>query len=263
MKKVLVVEDEDVIRKGVIQSIDWTALGCEVVAEAENGRIALEMVKRHDPALIVTDIRMPDMDGLTFLKQLREQENKADVIVLTAYDNFEYIRSALRLGAVDYLLKPLEEKELEQIIRKLQKKRAAAPKQSAPQQKRKQEIANSYVRDAVQFIQRNYSDPTMCVRTVAEHLNISESYLSHLFKQETGDTVLQHLTACRLQHAKELLGDYRMKIYEVADAVGYRDVSYFAAVFRKATGVSPSDYQNALQAQKNPAGKPNLSSEIW
>lgn len=111
MLKVLIVEDEEMIRKGIILSVDWAALDCVVVGEAPNGEVALELVKQYAPTLIISDIKMPKMDGLEFLRKLRESGNNTFVIILTAYDSFEYARSALRLGAVDFLLKPFHDGE--------------------------------------------------------------------------------------------------------------------------------------------------------
>ena len=122
MLKVLVVEDEEMIRKGIVLAVDWAALDCVVVGEASNGAQALEAVERYDPSLIITDLKMPVMDGLEMLRQLRERGNNAFVIILTAYDSFSYAQTALRLGAVDFLLKPFHDGELEQAVTRLKQR---------------------------------------------------------------------------------------------------------------------------------------------
>ena len=104
MLKVLVVDDEVLVRKGIVMETDWNALGCMVVAEAENGLEGLEAAKKYDPHIIVCDIRMPKMDGLEMVNKLREEGNKAYVVFLTAYSDFSYARSAIKLAAADYLL---------------------------------------------------------------------------------------------------------------------------------------------------------------
>ena len=101
MWKVLLVEDESLIRKGIRMTVNWGALNCMVVGEAENGEEGLKAVSDLHPDLIITDLRMPKMDGLEMLKKLREEGNEAAVIVLTAYDQFSYARTALRLGVVE------------------------------------------------------------------------------------------------------------------------------------------------------------------
>ena len=132
MLKVLVVEDEEMIRKGIVLAVDWTALDCVVVGEASNGEEALEAVERYAPSLIITDLKMPKMDGIEMLEQLRARGNQAYVIILTAYDSFSYAQSAIRLGAVDFLLKPFHDGELEQAVTKLRQRMGVAQRDELP-----------------------------------------------------------------------------------------------------------------------------------
>ena len=113
MLKVLVIDDEMFVRKGIVLETDWAALGCEVVAEAANGVEGIEAVHKYSPDLIISDIRMPKLDGIGMLRALREEGSRVEVIFLTAYSEFEYAREALKLLAFDYLLKPFEDGELE------------------------------------------------------------------------------------------------------------------------------------------------------
>lgn len=124
MLKVLVVEDEEMIRRGIVLAVDWAAMDCVVVGEAANGLEALDAVERLDPSLIITDLKMPQMDGIEMLRQLRARGNGVYVIILTAYDSFTYAQSALRLGAVDFLLKPFHDGDLERAVTALQIGRA-------------------------------------------------------------------------------------------------------------------------------------------
>ena len=109
MLKVLVIDDETVVRRGIVLGVDWAAMGCVVVGEAANGQEGLLAVERYSPNLIITDVRMPKMDGIEMLQELRRRRCRAHVILLTAYSDFEYVRSALQMGADDYLLKPFED----------------------------------------------------------------------------------------------------------------------------------------------------------
>lgn len=246
MLKVLIVEDEEMIRKGIVLTVDWAALGCVVVGEASNGVEALAAVERYDPNLIITDLKMPQMDGIELLQTLRERGNPVSVIILTAYDTFTYAQSALRLGAVDYLLKPFHDGDLENAITRLQKKREAPPAGDilSGSGGLKKGGKSKYVLEAMEYIQAHYNDPDICVGTIAEHLGISEGHLSHIFKRETDATLLNYLTRYRIHKAMALLKDCRIKVYEVAQMVGYRDIHYFSATFKKLVGVSPSEYQD-------------------
>ena len=122
MLKVLVVEDEELIRKGIVLAIDWASLDCVVVGQAANGEEGLEQAEKCRPGLIITDLKMPKMDGLEMIAQLRARGNDAFVIILTAYDSFAYAQQALRLGAVDFLLKPFHDGDLENAVMQLQNK---------------------------------------------------------------------------------------------------------------------------------------------
>ncbi|MEM5781396.1 MAG: response regulator [Lawsonibacter sp.] len=235
MLKVLVVEDEEMIRRGIVLAVDWAALDCVVVGEAANGEEALEAVERYDPSLIITDLKMPRMDGIEMLLALRERGNHAFVIILTAYDSFSYAQSALRLGAVDFLLKPFHDGELERAVTALRQRITSSAGKGEdvrplPLPGLKKGDKSKYVLEAMGYI--------------GEHLGISEGHLSHTFKKETDYTLLNYLTRYRIHKAMELLKDCRMKVYEVGEQVGYRDITYFSATFKKLAGISPSEYQD-------------------
>lgn len=242
MLKVLIVEDEEMIRKGIVLTVDWAALDCMVVGEASNGIEGLEAARRLEPTLIITDLKMPQMDGIEMLRALREEGCNAYVIILTAYDHFSYAQSALRLGAVDYLLKPFHDGELENAINRLQSRIERRSDAAEIMDIRKGD-KSKYVLEAMAYISKHYNEPDISVGTVAKSLNISEGYLSHTFKKETDYTLLNYLTRYRIHKAMELLKDCRVKVYEVAEQVGYRDIAYFSAIFKKHTGISPSEYQ--------------------
>lgn len=250
MLKVLVVEDEEMIRKGIVLAVDWAALDCVVVGEAANGLQALEAVERYAPSLIITDLKMPVMDGLEMLRQLRERGNNAFVIILTAYDSFAYAQTALRLGAVDFLLKPFHDGELEQAVTRLKQRmdRAGQGGEKGPAPLPLPELKkgdkSKYVLEAMAYIGEHYHEPNIGVAAIAQHLGLSEGHLSHTFKKETDYTLLNYLTRYRIHRAMELLRDCRLKVYEVAEQVGYRDIAYFSATFKKLVGMSPSEYQD-------------------
>lgn len=132
MLKVVVVEDEELVRKGIVLTVDWAGAGCAVVGEAANGEEGLEVIRRYRPDLIVTDIRMPKLDGIEMLRRLREEGNRAHVVFLTAYSDFSYAQSALKLGAADYLLKPFHDGELEETIARIRAAPRPQPRRLPP-----------------------------------------------------------------------------------------------------------------------------------
>ena len=245
MLKVLVVDDEPVVRRGIVLGVDWASMGCVIVGEAANGEDGILAVERYKPNLIITDVRMPGMSGIEMMNELRHRGCRAHAILLTAYSDFEYARAALQFGADDYLLKPFKNQELvnaiNQVRRKEQELSTMTHVDSMPLAKGDK---SKYVLQAMNYIAEHYADSGLSITGIAQHLGVSEGHLSHVFKKETNYTVVGYITQYRIHRAMELLKDCRYKIYEVAEMVGYRDVTYFGSIFKKKTGMSPSDYQD-------------------
>lgn len=247
MIKVLVVDDEKLVRKGVVTGVDWHSLGCLVVGEASNGIEGIEYFYEYSPDLIITDIRMPKMDGIQMITQLREDDIDIDVIFLTAYDEFSYAQKAIKLLAADYILKPFEDGELEESVLRIKEK--VISKKRTKKDEKDIDIGvrlgekSAYVRGAMDYIKDNYYNFDISVDSIAEVLGISGSHLSRTFKKETDYTILSYITEYRIEKAKLLLSNHRNKVYEVSSLVGYRDNTYFSSIFKKTTGISPSEYQ--------------------
>ena len=106
---------------------------------------------------------------------------------------------------------------------------------------------SKYVREALTYLSEHYNDPDISVSSVARCLGVSDGHLSHVFKKETSYTLSAYLTNYRMHKATELLRDCRVKVYEVAESVGYRDITYFSSAFKKSVGMSPSEYQKRCQ----------------
>lgn len=122
-RKVLIVEDEVLVREGLKSVIGWNKLGMEVVGDAANGRQALEIYERERPDIVLTDIRMPVMDGLELIARIREEDKKTGIVILTCYEKFGYLQEALRMGVSDYILKlKMKPAEIEAAMAKVKKK---------------------------------------------------------------------------------------------------------------------------------------------
>lgn len=251
MYKVVVVEDEKVVRQGIILSTDWTLANCMVVGEADNGEEGLSVIEKCSPDIVITDICMPTMTGIEMVEKLSKKGDMPFVIFLTAYDDFSYAQQAVRLAVSDYILKPFKDGELENSILRL------LEKNKQKEQENQKEDANlslkkgdksKYLAEALAYIDAHYMDADISVQKVADSLGISGGHLSHLFRKETNFTMMNYVVNCRMRAAKNLLKDYHYKIYEVAEQVGYRDITYFSANFKKHVGISPSEYQDRYRA---------------
>ena len=248
MNKVIIADDEEIVRRGIVLETDWAALDCMVVEECADGESCLEAIRKHNPDILVSDIRMPGYTGIDLVRKIREEGYNTFVIFLTAYGEFEYARSAIQLGATDYILKPFDDGELEAAIRKINEKQNDRMNSASDDimisllpEKREGQLSR-YVSDTIAYICENVSDNELCLKNIADHLCISVGHLSHVFKDETGCTVNDYITKYRIQKAIKLLKEGRLKVYEVADEVGYKDIRYFSTTFKKYTGSTPSDF---------------------
>ena len=220
------------------------------MGEASNGEEALELADIVRPDLVISDIRMPKMDGIELAEQLRDKYPNTKVIFLTAYNEFEYARKAIRLGVSDYILKPFQDGELEGVIQRLLHLHPNGTAQEAELEnelislKKKEEVSNRYVQAAIEYIENHYSDAYFSVGNLAEALSVSEGHISRLFKSETDSSINNYLTKYRIKKALDYLKDMNVKVYEVADKVGYQDIAYFSNTFKKLVGRTPSEYQN-------------------
>ena len=247
--KVMIVDDEKYVRMGIKNETDWALIGCEVVAEASNGIEALEAAEQTRPDLVISDIRMPKMDGLELAEQLMARLPGIRIIFLTAYDEFEYARQAVRLGVSDYLLKPFEDGELEASVQKLLHLHPNTPASSKELEEKLVPLNvgsatdNRYVKSAIDYITEHYNDPDFSIGVLADKIGVSEGYISRLFKSEADTGINNSLIRVRIRKAMDYLKDPTVKVYEVAEKVGYQDIAYFSNTFKKLVGKSPSEYQ--------------------
>ena len=398
--KILIVDDEYLVRRGLRETIDWSVLDAEIVAECENGRQAIAEVERCRPDLIISDVRMPVMAGLAMAEQPAEMNVDCAVIFYSGYSDFEYVRKAMEYGVSGYVLKPeendlltrkaaetiavLEERRkksnalqslssgaayikeiyfrkleegvddrslrdqlsvlnislprsgtvlygkalrmldaaFEELYRALlraldnfkavgdcsrekfiivtgltdadalrecaerlygecgknasfacvglsgafgadadlctaaaQAKAAASPVfevggvfSFAEAGMRGGKKLKKIAEDALALIVAHYSEK-ITVKWAADKLFISESHLMHEFKEETGATFNECLTYYRIAKAKELLAQGKMRINEIAAAVGFADGRYFGQVFKERVGITPSEYIDLIHEE--------------
>ncbi len=390
--KVLIADDERLIREGMSTLIDWDNLGFSVCCQAANGIEALELIREHKPDLLLVDIQMPQLNGLQLIEKAREIKSDLLFVIISGHDEFDFARKAINLGVKDYILKPIREAMLRETVSKirdelmqnrqrqnqfefamtqLQKNMTVLRDQflqqlimgqlvqeeidemrvfhelqqgysyfcllrvnrltgavtgewdrhlqrfamqnifeeklsecgksicTADQQSNLfallrveqedqwknlraavtesfrevldldirfdyasfaedwtkiadlyQEWQNEQIRPinrlterAIVYIEKNYSDPELSFRRLCEALFVSSSYLSKIFKQDTGETFVDHLTKIRIQKALILLTDPAYRMYEIANLTGYKSQHYFSAAFKRVLGVTPTEYR--------------------
>lgn len=236
MNSVFIVDDEMWIIIGLKKLIEKSGLPFQVIGEANNGVAALEEIEEKNPDVLFTDIRMPGYNGLKLMGKLNEKGLSPKVIFISGYADFEYAQSAIRLGAFDYLLKPIEQDKLNEVLERVLSGEGAVQDEPA------EEINPSTIRLILNEMRQNYTE-NITLTDLAKKYNISISHLSNLIKEELHLPYSDYITSKRIQKAKELLADENLSIEEIAERVGYGDYFYFTKVFKKNCGISPSKYR--------------------
>lgn len=250
MIKIIIVEDEEMIRRGLVHTMDWLSMGALVVADAKNGKEGLNLILELRPDVVMTDIKMPLMDGFEMLEKAKEIYSFHSII-LTSYQEFDYAKKAISLDAMDYLLKPVTEEDLKKTLLKIQEKISFKEnwgekstdklQHDFEQMILKNRAKNYYVQVALDRLMESYHD-RVSIESIALELGVSASYLSRKFKQITNRTYLEILNEYRVIQAVKLLGEGRYRVSEVAEKTGFSDYKHFYSVFKKYTGMTPSDY---------------------
>lgn len=250
MYNILLVEDDPAMRFLYSKMKVWSECGFKIAREVSNGKDALEVLGREKFDLIVTDIRMPFVDGIELLREIKKRGIDVCVIFVSSYDEFEYARQGLILGAFDYILKPVDEKKLEAVLERTAQcisERAASSGISASVEAALRYIGktgdeNSFVRQICEYFSENRSE-IVTMDEAAEHFNFNKDYFGKLFKQNMGVTFNYFSSAVKVEYAKELLATGNYKTYQVSEKLGYSSPDYFTRIFKEMTGRTPSQYK--------------------
>lgn len=249
MYRVVLIDDENIIVEGLRRVIKWADYGCEVVGTASGAEEGAALIRKLQPHILFTDIRMPGADGLTMLAALRSEFPDMQVTVLTGYQDFSYAQEAIRLGVTRFLLKPSKMDEIKEALvtmtTRLDAQSQLRHQEEEPEEE--QHGAGSFiVNQAMAYIEEHYAEK-LTLQAVADCCYVSQWHLSKLLNRHTGQSFYDILNTVRIRKAKELLLDPRLKIGEIGERVGYADTAHFARTFKKQEGMSANEYRNTLK----------------
>ncbi|KRE45569.1 hypothetical protein ASG85_05925 [Paenibacillus sp. Soil724D2] len=272
MIRMIIADDEPITRMG-LQSLDWKEEGFELVGLGANGLETLELIRAVHPDLVLTDIKMPGLDGLALMELIQAENPSIKWVFITAYHQLDYAMTAIKLGAVGFVLKPTDPDEIILACRKA--------KQVIEEDRKRNELElglrhqlkeysftlqgmlvpdsdisklNEVIAKIMEYMELNYMEE-MTIAKVADMLHYHPDYLSRLFKKETGENFSDTLARIRMQKAVDMLADPQIKVFEIASRVGIRDSRYFGQMFKKHYGQTPNDFRKQLFIRHDERGR--------
>ena len=277
MYKVAIVDDEPVIVRGLTKMIPWESYNCRVVGTAGDGQEGMKLIREQKPDILISDICMPGIDGLTMIAGMKSEFGHMQITILTGFRDFDYAQQAIRLGVTRFLLKPSKMDELEEAVRvmieNLEKqgitgkedgtdegvgentpkaegnregeegKEKAEPSEGKEGEETDSPASCFIVKNALAYIEENYREK-LKLSDVADQIYVSQWHLSKLLNKHTGQNFSEILNTIRIEKAKELLKDPSLRIGDIAEEVGCLDVAHFSRVFKKQAGISANEYRN-------------------
>lgn len=241
---ILIVDDEIPAVQGILKIVDWTAIGIGNTYTAHSMEEAITRFQSHPIALLLTDIEMRGGTGFDLIDWANRHSLRCVSIILSSFPNFHYAQRAITLGVFEYLLKPVEDNQLEQTLRRaiVQAQNFHIP--AAASRKKDNELierSKKYIQDHI--------DQEISRKDIARHIGFSPEYLSSFFKKETGKTLSEFIKSERISFARRLLGQTNLPISMISENVGFDSLSYFSSVFRSVMGCTPREYRQRLDVR--------------
>ena len=244
MYRVVLIDDENIIVEGLRKVVKWADFGCQVVGTANDAASGADMIRAFHPHILFTDIRMPGQNGLTMLAGLRSEFPNLQVTVMTGYRDFAYAQEAIRLGVTRFLLKPTKMDEINEALQTMVSRLDKLPPETEADEP--VQTAGSFIVDqACAYMQSHYREK-LTLQAVADCCYVSQWHLSKLLNRYLEKSFYDILNSIRIEKAKDLLSDPRLKIGEISELVGYADTAHFARTFKKLAGMSANEFRNTL-----------------
>lgn len=249
MYKAYLVDDEEIILEELIQRIPWLDNGFEVIGYNTDPKKAISEIKGLEPDVVFCDLKILDMDGNELIRTLKSEMVSCEYVMISAYDDFESVRSFFMQSGFDYILKPVQSEDmqlvLERLVLKLREKENVREMEAAP-------TDHLYFNEMLTYIDDNFSKK-ITLEQLAKQFNFSKNYICNLFSKYYRSSLTRYLTEKRMLHAKKLLEDPSRLLKDIAIECGYSGYVHFYKVFKEYYGISPKEMQG--KANEKYAGK--------
>lgn len=250
--KILLVDDEIVALKALERRVDWLKYGFSEVLTALDADSAREILKTTPIDLMMCDIEMPGDSGITLATEVRDQYPLTDCIMVTCHADFDYLKQSMKNRVRDYILKPIDYDELDEILTRFVSDKAEREKNrqlenivrraETAQETPPATTSKDAVENAKRYIEEHLAEK-IYVEELANLSYMNEQYFMRVFKKTTGQSVTEYITGRRMQIAADLLRNTDKTVSFIAGATGSGDDSYFTKVFKKYSGYTPKEYR--------------------
>ena len=249
MYRVALLEDDEWVIKGIEASFRWSEYDMEVVGSFLDPISLLDYLKTNDVDVVFTDINMPKMSGLELINEIKNVHGRDDIlfVIISAYDDYEFMRKAISLGVCDYCKKPIEKEKTDETLERVLRALKKLGKQPHRTEARDFDTL-------IKYINENY-DKNLHLDDLSRKFYFNPNYLCMLFRKRLDTTFIEYIKSVRMKKAKELFDNKNITVSEVSSSVGYRDYSYFHKTFSAYFGITPAQYKKNAAQKRNPNEK--------
>ncbi len=253
MYQVMLIDDEPWTLIYLNKLFSRPDLGFTVSASQSDASGALSAILSNPPDVIVTDIQMPGLTGLKLLETIHQNHLQCLTVILSAYAEYDYAKQALKFGAFDYLVKPVNMQDVQNLLIQIRQHLEKSPhsEDNLSQDESPSDSSAFEFEKLLAYIKKHYREKLL-IKDLAKQFFLSPNYCSSTFVQRTGMTFSRYLTHLRMEKAVELLNAGSWSIQEIANFTGYDDLVYFTKVFKKHYGIPPAQYRKQIQKTEVP-----------
>lgn len=244
---VMVVDDEEMCVEALLEDMPWSRCGIQHVYGAFSSRQARELLTGKNITILICDIEMPGESGLDLVQWVTEWKNFRNIpmecIMLTCHPEYEYTRKALQMGCLDYLLKPVDLEDLEQVLLRAVKRIMQQDTSAAAGAEMEDKKDGDMVRGRIIPYIEEHLTGAFSVTDIASEVGLNPQYMMRLFKKATGMSILDYVVDRRVALAKDMLVRTDWSLDVISENIGYLTATYFIKVFKRSEGLTPGEYR--------------------
>ena len=245
MYSIFFVDDEPLVLESFMSSSVFLECGYCGGGYSINPLDAAQLIEKTNPDAVFTDLKMPGLSGVELTEQLKRGGYCGEVVIISAYGEFEEARRFFKLGGFDYLTKPVSEQELQKLLEKLSEKLSG---KLSPETLKTEDpflpaaTVSRELNAIAEYLHKNIA-LKHSLESISEYFHFNPNYICNLFARHLGTTFVTYMKNIRMEEAAKLLQATQKPVKEIANLCGYKDYFYFCRVFRETYACTPTDYR--------------------